>query len=624
MGAKKFTVGLSVRKSELSMIQKKLETLPGITFTDNNPLIKIQIKKPSGSIPKFNQAENYKLKITPMKILIEAPNEYGALYGIESLKQLIQTYGNHFPQLTISDHPRFPWRGLLVDVARNFITLKTLKIQIDLMNAVKLNVLHLHLSDDQAFRLESFSYPKLHKNNLDGKFYTQKDIKELILYASERGVRVVPEFDVPGHVSSYLAAYPELASIPGLKTPSTKYGPHDEAMNPINDFTYIFLEKLFTEMSGLFPDEFFHVGGDEVSGKHWLQNPEIVQFMKNEKIQNTTELQFRFTRHMETLVKKLGKKMMAWDEVLKGNEPLDSVAQIWRGPQFGKQALANKMPIIYSYGQYLDLQFSMERHYLMDPAEDMGLKKDPELLWGGEACMWSERAPDELLTNKIWPRAMASAERFWSARNIRDVEDFYKRQESLSASLNLNDDKLINRIHDGASEMGVEASVLEDFFSWLEPGKFYSQHRYRQINTTTKWNMWVDVAPSESKRVTQLHWQFNSWLKTRSSKEMAEIEKVILSWSTLSHSLNPMQTKEFSEKEDLVALARDLNVLSRVATDALEFLKTGARPGGLWLMESRTKLSMAGQVRSGFQLGMHALVERMVFLVGAKHQLPPR
>lgn len=238
--------------------------------------------------------------------------------------------------------------------------------------------------------------------------------------------------------------------------------------------------------------------------------------------------------------------------------------------------------------------------------------------------MWSERTPNEIITQRIWPRAMATAERLWSSKKIRDVENFYHRQDQLSRRLNLTDNALLKRIDKEASQIGVTAETLKDFFSWLGPGKFYSQHRYRTINTSTKWTMWVDVIPSESFMATQLNWKFEKWLKNKSPKELADIEKTILSWASLSTALAPMQSRSFGEKEELIALGKDLNVLSRVAIDAMNYLKSGDRPGGLWAMENRTKLAMTAQVRSGMQLSMQALVERMVHLVGDKHQLPQR
>lgn len=607
-------------KHDNALIQTALTELPFITFgTSSEVNIQIKIKREMRTLPVFKMDEKYKLTIKDKKILIEASHEYGALHALSSLKQLKDFYLESLPDLVIEDHPRFPWRGLLIDVARNWIEISTLKNQIDLMKMVKLNVLHLHLSDDQAFRIESKIFPKLHTKNKNNKFYTLLEIKDLITYAGERGIRIVPEFDVPGHTTAILASYPELASKEGTSAPSIKYGPHDEAMNPIIDETYDFLERLFTEMSALFPDEYFHVGGDEVSGKHWMENPSIVSYMEKNKIKSTTELQFRFTRKMEALIHKLGKKMIAWDEVLKEKEHLSSVAQIWRGPKFGKQALDLRMPVIYSYGYYLDLLVSAEKHYLQDPSGDMGLKNDPLTLWGGEACIWSERVTDDLLTERIWPRAMAIAERLWSPRSVKDVKDFYTRMDFLSQKMGLNYDVLNQRIVSESPAWGIESEAMKSFFSWLEPGKFYSQHRYRTITVDTPWNQWVDLIPSESVSGTKLNWVWKDWKKNKNQKSLNEMQKIFQEQEALSLLLKKVQSSE-----EMVALTKDIGGLARMALDALSFLEKNEKPGSQWFMENRTKLGMMGQIRSGMQISTHSVVEEIVYYVADKHDLPSR
>lgn len=607
-------------RSESAVIQQALESLPMVTFdTTASANIEIHAKRDTKNLPYFKMDEDYKLQVTSKKIIIHAKNEYGVVHALNTLKQLHTHYKENLPELTIEDRPRFPWRGLLIDVARNWMDLETLKKQIELMSVVKLNILHLHLSDDQAFRVESKRYPKLHKKNHEKKFYTQDEIKELVTFAGLKGIRVVPEFDVPGHTSSILAAYPELASQKGSSKPSIKFGPHDEAMNPILDETYLFLENLFTEMSGLFPDVFFHVGGDEVSGKHWLANPSIVSYMKEKNIKDTTELQFQFTKRIEGLVEKLGKKMMAWDEVLKEKEQLKSIAQIWRGPKFGKQALALKMPVVYSYGYYLDLQLSTEGHYLQDPSADMGLKQDPQLLWGGEACMWSERMPAIFATHRIWPKAMAVAERLWSSREQRDTQKFYLRARNLSQSLNITNNLLSDKIKKESSKYNLPPEALTVLLTWLEPGKFYSQHRYRTIDTETEWDQWVDYISPESYKATNLKWYWEKWLKTKKAEDLVPLEAVFNGLVQLSGNLSTLKGSD-----DLVSLNKDLGSLGKIAIDTLNYLKNNEKPGYQWFMENRTKLGMMGQVRAGMQPAPHAVVEKMVYHLADKYSLPSR
>ena len=194
--------------------------------------------------------------------------------------------GFALPAVTIQDKPRFPWRGLMIDVSRHFIPLDVLKRNLDGMSAVKLNVFHWHLSDNQGFRVESKKFPQLQRMGSDGLFYTQDDVRDLIEYARERGIRVVPEFDMPGHSTAWFVGYPDLASAPGPYSVERKWGVLDPAMNPVENRTYKFLDEFIGEMANLFPDQFFHIGGDEVNGKQWDANPAIQEFMRSHDLKN--------------------------------------------------------------------------------------------------------------------------------------------------------------------------------------------------------------------------------------------------------------------------------------------------------------------------------------------------
>ena len=227
--------------------------------------------------------ESYELRIGSDKIEIHAVTDVGAMHALSTLLQLISvqnaTYG--FPAVVIMDAPRFVWRGLMLDVARHFMPMEVVKRNLDAMAFVKLNVFHWHLVDDQGFRVESISYPRLHENASDGLYYTQNQIKEIVEYADNRGIRVVPEFDVPGHATAFLTAYPEFASKKGAEYSIERYsGIFDPTLDPTNENTYVFLNGLFKEMTTLFPDQYFHIGGDENEGKQWTENEDIQKFMK--------------------------------------------------------------------------------------------------------------------------------------------------------------------------------------------------------------------------------------------------------------------------------------------------------------------------------------------------------
>src|SRR5438876_2946867 len=233
-------------------------------------------------IQKPIEAESYDQEFRASGAKLTAATPLGALNGLQTFLQLVAATPKGFaaPGITIHDKPRFVWRGLMIDSSRHFVPLDVLKRNLDGMSAVKLNVLHWHLSDNQGFRVESKKFPKLHELGSDGLYYTQEEVRDVIAYARERGIRVVPEFDIPGHSTAWFVGYPELASGPGPYQIERRWGIFDPAIDPTQEKTYKFLDEFIGEMAKLFPDQYFHIGGDEVNGKQWDANPKIQQFMR--------------------------------------------------------------------------------------------------------------------------------------------------------------------------------------------------------------------------------------------------------------------------------------------------------------------------------------------------------
>lgn len=411
-----------------------------------------------------DKGEAYRLHVRADGISIEAEGPTGALRALSTLRQLagLSPNGIRIPLQTIEDKPRFAWRGVMLDPARNFISVETLQRQIDAMERVKLNTLHLHLSDDQGFRVESRLYPKL---NAGGPFYTQAQIRELVAYADARGVRIVPEFDVPGHSQAMVEAYPEIgvikqSAIPGLKA---------SALNPASPATWRFVRGLFAEMAALFPDPYFHAGGDEVSAGIWQDAPGMAAWMKREGLADQHAVESRFAREMARILKARGKKMIGWEEVAAAGVGPDVVVQAWQTSNAMASATAGGHPTLMSAGYYLNLLLPAEYHYALDPAQTSGAGLAPDhaaflrklspilakmitdalvdqpkppltaeqeaKLRGGEMALWGEIATDELIDHHLWPRAAAVAERFWSDRSIRDTDDMYARLAIVSAQL---------------------------------------------------------------------------------------------------------------------------------------------------------------------------------------------
>ena len=416
-------------------------------------------------------AEGYRLTIAADGVALDADGPLGVLRGLATLRQLIETSppGAALPYARIDDAPRFAWRGLMIDPVRHFMTLETIKRQIDAMERVKLNVLHLHLSDDQGFRVESKRYPKLQTTG-DGRFYTQTQVGELVTYAAERGVRIVPEFDIPGHTRAIAEAYPQFALAPAK--PANPLAALDRALDPTKDETYRFLDALLGEMTDLFPDTHFHAGGDEVGDAVWLDHPHVQAFMKAQGLTSKMALEGYFHRRVAAILQAHGKTMIGWEEVAAdGAAPKDIVIQAWQTSNATADAVAKGHRTIASAGYYLDLLEPASFHYQYDPLDtsaagltpaeaEKGRKLSPimaavlkdalvakplppltpeqeKLVLGGEAAMWTEIVTDEMLDSRLWPRAAALAERFWSPREVRDVEDLYRRLPALQDQLRL-------------------------------------------------------------------------------------------------------------------------------------------------------------------------------------------
>ena len=407
----------------------------------NKPQFFIKTTGPSAPVQQVEEDESYHLQITASEVHLEAANPLGVLHGLQTFLQLVRITPQGFavPAMTIDDQPRFPWRGLMLDVSRHFQPLDVVYRTLDGMEAVKLNVFHWHLSDDQGFRVESKKFPLLQEKGSDGLFYTQDEVRAVIEYARDRGIRVVPEFDMPGHTTAWFVGYPDIASGPGPYQIERKWGIFDPAMDPTRDSTYKFLDTFIGEMTSLFPDAYFHVGGDECNGKAWDANPRIQEFMKAHGLKDNKALQAYFSAQVQKIVTRHKKIMMGWDEVLQPGTPKDVVIQSWNGPQFVGEAVKGGNRALLSAGYYIDLNQSAAEHYAADP-EGEGpstlSSEERKRILGGEATMWSEYTTPENIDSRIWPRTAAIAERLWSPRDTRDVASMYARLAIISQQLN--------------------------------------------------------------------------------------------------------------------------------------------------------------------------------------------
>ena len=281
------------QKTGVSFAEQSASGGPGSQLT-------IAVQGAGEEIQSVDEDESYTLSVTPTGVHVEAATVVGAMRGLQTLVQLVQPSGSEYelPVVSIRDSPRFPWRGLMIDCGRHFEPVDVLKRTLDGMAAVKLNVFHWHLTEDQGFRIESKLFPKLTTMGSDGLFYTQQDVAEIVRYARERGIRVVPEFEMPGHSTAWLVAYPELASDRAPESIRREFGISDFALDPTREETYQFIERFLGEMAGLFPDPYVHIGGDETVSPEWKTSPRIQSFMHEHQLKDSEALQAYFNQRV--------------------------------------------------------------------------------------------------------------------------------------------------------------------------------------------------------------------------------------------------------------------------------------------------------------------------------------
>ena len=543
----------------------------------------------SKAVQELGEDESYTLDVTPAGAKLHAANPLGALRGLQTFLQLIAITPDGFsvPAIHIEDRPRFPWRGLMIDSARHFIPLDVIKRNLDGMEAVKMNVFHWHLSENQGFRAESRKFPKLHEQGSDGLFYTQEEIRDLIDYARDRGIRVVPEFDMPGHSTAWFAGYPELASGSGPYAIERQWGIFDPSMDPTDEKIYKFLGEFIGEMAKLFPDQFFHIGGDEVNGKEWDANPKIQAFKKSHKIKDNAGLQAYFSGRVQDLVTKHKKTPVGWDEVLVPGVPKSIVIQSWRGVDSLAAAAKDGYRGILSNGYYLDLGWTAARHYTMDPLGGPAAALTPEqkqLILGGESCIWSEYVNAENIDSRIWPRNTAIAERLWSPEGTADVASMYARLVAESARLEWLglahrsfQRTMLQRI--AGTWTPSEFDALRALAQALEHQKDYSREASASSQPTslTPLNRLVDAVYPESdvsRRFSLLVDQFVA-AACKDAAQSAGIRAQLAEWATIDDRLQSLAQRSQLVREAALASAA-FSQAAKIAMDAVDSIQMGA------------------------------------------------
>jgi len=551
------SVGLPSQDSECQRtaeyLTKRIATASGFTF-DIGPFnkttsIRLRLLSSKSKDAEIGK-EGYLLNVYPDSVAILANEPAGLFYGVQTFlqllpkeiesKKLMTGVSWNVPCIKIKDYPRFEWRGLMFDVARHFFTKEQVKQFIDEMVRYKYNRLHWHLTDDEGWRIEIKSLPKLTQvgawraNRVGqwaefspptpdeprtyGGFYTQDDIREVVQYAKDNFVEVIPEVDMPGHSLAFVASYPEISGTPpatgkkyevnsGEKLIDWSLPGHpalvDNTISPANEKAYEYIDKVISEVAKLFPFDYIHMGGDECSKNFWQKSEAITQLMKKEKLNDMNEVQSYFVKRIEKIIQSKGKKMIGWDEILEGGLAGNATVMSWRGMKGGIEAahLGHNVIMTPSTNVYLDLRqgdqiteppvyatVRLNQSYQFEPVPD-GV--DAKLILGGQANIWTERIISwRSLQYMIYPRAWSIAETLWSPKENKNWDSFVAKSEKHFERSDVAEmkyattlfDCVFNPVKDGKGELQIELSTevkgLDIYFTFDEtnPDNFYPKY----------------------------------------------------------------------------------------------------------------------------------------------------
>jgi len=591
------------------------------------PTLQIHADHGRQAVQKLGEDESYELTVSDSGAKLTAPTALGVLRGLQTFLQLAQITPTGFavPAVTIKDQPRFPWRGMLIDVSRHFIPIDVLKRNIDGMAAVKMNVLHWHLSDDQGFRVESKVFPKLTGMGSDGMFYTQGEIRDFIAYAHDRGIRVMPEFDIPGHSRSWFLGYPELSSGTGPYT--LEGGGIDPILDPTRETTYKFLEKFIAEMAKLFPDAYFHIGGDEVDGKQWDANPQIQAFIHAHGMKNNQDLQAYFNQRLQKIVAKNHKIMVGWDEILHPDLPKTIIVQSWRGQESLAAAAKQGYSGLLSFGYYLDLMWPAARHYAVDPMSDAAAALTPEeksRILGGESCQWAEWVTPENIDSHIWPRNAAIAERLWSPQEVKDVASMYTRMNAVSLDLEwlglTHRSARLHMLHRMAGPADITA--LRNLADVVEPVKDYNRWSDAKgpIDFHSPLTRLIDAVSPESDTARHFSDLVQTFVQSGYKDQAAEaqIRMWLTTWRDNDARLHPLLDQTFLLQED-EPLSQDLSALAAAGLQAIDYLDKAQTAPDAWKTQQLALIEQAKTRKADMLLMVAAPVQQLVEGSASQH-----
>ena len=577
----------------------------------NPPHFTVETAGPSAPVQQLGEDESYHLEISTTAVQLTAPNPLGVLHGLQTFLQLVRITPKGFsvPVVTIDDAPRFPWRGLLIDAGHRFVPIPVIKRNLDGMEAVKLNVFHWRFADNQGFHIESKKFPLLQEKASGGFYYTQDEVKDVIAYARDRGIRVVPEFDMPCHSQSWFRGYPGLA---GGKDPS-----HSSAMDPTRASTYKFLAGFIGEMAALFPDAYFHTGGDECDAKEWESNPRIQKYMRAHSIQDGTALQRQFTARIEKIVAAQHKIMEGWDEILQPGTPKNVVIQSWRGPGSLAEAARNGYRGVLSSGYYIDLNQSAAEHYRVDPLGGAAAALTPEQksrVLGGEATMWTDIVSADNMDNRIWPRTAAIAERLWSPAQVNDVDSMYQRLAIVSRKLEfyglrhrLITDEMLQRMSGNPDPVALKVLAAV-----VQPPRNYDRQQLRTFTDFTPLNRLDDAVPPESDTAREFDGMARRIASgTATLQDWQQAREWLVLWRDNDAKLQPLLKRSYLT-QDLAPVSSHLHRVAGIGLQALDDLHDHRRVSADVRQKKIEFLEFAAKPHAVLLLMPASSVERLV------------
>ncbi len=530
---------------------------------------------------KLYEDESYQIDITSKQIVISAKTDLGVIYAFETLLQLLDNDKDSyfFQNVSITDKPAFTWRGLMIDASRHFEPVGVIKRNLDAMLVAKMNTFHWHLSDDQGFRVEIKKYPQLIQKASDGQYYTQAQIKDIVQYAADRGIRVIPEIDVPGHATALVTAFPEIASQKQHYRLERNAGIFDPTLDPTNPKTYEVLDQIFKELSKLFPFEYVHIGGDENRGRQWDANSDIQDFMKKHNLKSNHELQTYFNVKLQKILHKYHKKLMGWEEIRTKQMPKTALIHVWRGKAGESlvKTVKKGYKAVLSNGFYIDLMLPAVSHYKTQliPNQANLTPEEKARILGGEATMWGELVTPFTIDSRIWPRTLAIGERLWTNPEKIDIDNMYDRLftqsyhlEELEIAHIKNRDVILRNI-----TQNQDITPLRLLSRLYEPLKGYTRNKGgTEYQTYSPFMLFADACSADAPDALYFNRLVKSYLQSHAVKDKRAIITCLKRWKDNHHKLmslrpNPKLVALYPMSASLADLSQSMIRLSNNLAD---------------------------------------------------------